>query len=118
MAVTCLSPWPTTPAALTAATAILRQVLPAGLDDTRIQRLGAAAAGQVEKYAPVAPQAAKDTAVERCAGWLAGQPAPAVRSETVGDIVTDYAINNVSALRHSGAMALLTMYKRRRAGAI
>ena len=46
-----LSPWPTTPAALTAATATLKAVLGTDLDDTRVQALGSAAAELVERYA-------------------------------------------------------------------
>ena len=113
-----LSPWPTTPAALAAATATLRQVLAPSMTESRSQSLGKTASTLVENYAPAAPQAVKDTAVERCAGWLSEQPAPSVRSQRVGEIETGYAPANMSALRHSGAMALLAMYKRRRAGAI
>lgn len=114
-----LSPWPTSPVALTNATATLKEAIGgADLADSRIQSVGAAAAELVEEYAPGAAQALKDEAVVRCAGWLAEQPGAAIRSESVGDISTSYATNNMSALRHSGAMALLTRWKVRRAGAI
>ena len=117
MAVT-LSPWPTSAQALVNATECLKQVLPDNLTDERIQRLGATASALVEQYAANAPQAVKDTAVERCAGYLAQQPAAAVRSEKAGDVEVGYAVSNMSVLRHSGAMAILSMYKIRRAGTV
>ena len=113
-----LSPWPTTPAALTAATAKLEASLGAGLDDARVQALGSAAAALVERYAAGAPQAIKDEAVSRTAGYLAEQPAAALYSEQIGDVQQRHAATHVSALRHSGSMALLSSWKIRRAGAI
>ena len=118
MAVATLAPWPISPMALAGATACLEAVLDPALDDARVQALGATAAALVERYAPSAPQAIKNEAVIRCAGWLHGQPAAAVRTEAQGEISTSYAPTMQSALRHSGAMALLTAWKVRRAGAI
>ena len=89
-----------------------------GVDDTRAGHLLAVSCELVERYAPLAPEPAKREAVVRTAGWLAEQPSAAVRSESVGDISTSFAPTNMSALRHSGAMALLTAWKTRRAGAI
>ena len=80
--------------------------------------LGAAAAALVERYAAGAPQPVKNEATIRAAGWMAQQPAAAVRSEAEGDISTGYAATHLSALRHSGAMALLSPWKVRHAGAI
>ena len=117
MAVAVLSPWPTTPAALTAATECLKTALGED-DDATVQRLGSTAAALVERYASGAPQVVKDEAVVRCSSWLREQPSAAVRSESVGDISTSYAATHMSALRHSGAQALLTGRKVRRAGAI
>ena len=113
-----LSPWPTSPMALANATATLKAVLGADLDDARVQALGAAAAALVERYAAAAPEAIKNEAVSRCAGWMSEQPAAAVRSEATGDISTSYAATHVSALRHSGAMAMLSSWKIRRAGTV
>ena len=118
MSAVTLSPWPTSQAALAAAITCLKQVLPDNLTDDQVARLGATAAELVQRYAPLAPQNCRDTAVERCAGWLSDHPSSSVRSEKVGDIETQYNSSNLSALRHSGAMALLTMYKIRRAGVI
>ena len=72
----------------------------------------------VERYAPDAPDAVADEAVIRCAGYLAQQPSDARRSTTVGGVSSSWAATHVSALRHSGAMALLSPFKIRRAGAI
>ena len=117
MAVAVLSPWPDTPAALTAATECLKTALGED-DDATAQRLGSVAAELVENFAPDAPQPVKNEATIRTAGWMHEQPAAAVRSETVGDISTSFAATHTSALRHSGAMALLSPWKVRRAGAI
>ena len=89
-----------------------------GVDADRAGHLLAAAWELVQRYAPDAPTALHREAVVRCAGWLAEQPSAAVRSQDTGDISTSYAASNMSALRHSGAMALLTSWKIRRAGAI
>ena len=117
MALATLAPWPTTPAANADAVACLATALGIA-DEGTLERLGAAAATLVERYAPDAPIAIKNEATIRCAGWLAQQPAAAVRSESVGDIRTSFAPTHTSALRHSGAMALLSPWKMRRAGAI
>ena len=74
MAVATLSPWPTTPAALTAARECLKTALGED-DDAAAQRLGSVAAELVERYAPAAPQPVKNEAVVRTAGWLRDQPA-------------------------------------------
>ena len=89
-----------------------------GVPVTRAGKLLAASLALVERYAPAAPEAIKDEATIRTAGWLAEQPAASVRSESTGDIATAYAPAMASALRHSGAMALLSPWKVRRAGAI
>ena len=117
MAVATLSPWPSSPVALTAATECLKTALGED-DDATAQRLGTVAAELVERYASGAPKVVKDEAVIRCSGWMREQPAAAIRSEGVGDISTSYAATHVSGLRHSGAMALLSPWKQRRAGAI
>ena len=81
-------------------------------------RLLPVAAEQVEDYAPDAPEATQNEAVIRCAGYLAQQPSDARRSTTVGGISSSWAVTHTSALRHSGAMALLSPFTVRRAGAI
>ena len=112
-----LSPWPTEAMALAAATDTLAAAL-GEEDEATVKRLGSSAAALVERFAPAAPEAIKNEATIRAAGWMREQPAAAVRSETVGDISTSFAATHTSALRHSGAMALLSPWKVRRAGAI
>ena len=115
MALATLSPWPSSPVALAAARTCLGDAL--GLtDESTLDRLGSTAAALVERYAPLAPLAIKNEATIRCSGWLAGQPAAAVRSESVGDISTSYAATHTSPLRHSGGQALLSAWKQRRGG--
>ena len=89
-----------------------------GVDSNTATRLLAVASALVERYAPEAPEAISNEGAIRSAGWLADQPSAAIRSETEGDISTDYAPSQMSALRHSGAMALLSPWKVRRGGAI
>ena len=72
----------------------------------------------VERYAPAAPEAIQNEAVVRCAGYLAQHPADGRREATVGGISSGWAPTHTSALRHSGAMSLLSPWKVRRAGAI
>ncbi|MYC27949.1 MAG: hypothetical protein F4X63_08180 [Nitrospira sp. SB0662_bin_26] len=84
--------------------------------DTATRLLGVASA-EVERYAhgSTVPGPVLNEAVIRCAGFLYGMPKSAIRSETAGPLNVHYAANNVSALRHSGAMALLSPFKQRRA---
>ena len=89
-----------------------------GVDSATATRLLAVASALVTRHAPAAPDAISNEAVIRTAGWLAEQPSAAITSETEGDIRTSYAPSMQSALRHSGAMALLSPWKIRRAGAI
>ena len=117
MAVT-LSPWPSTPVALQKATECLRQVLPAELDDTRIQRLGATAAAMVEQYAPMAPQPVRDQAVEMYAGYLVQARTGPITKLEVGNISMERQVNHAAAFRLCGAAGILTRWKVRRAGVI
>ena len=89
-----------------------------GTDTATATRLLAVATELVTRYAPDAPDAIANEGAIRAAGWLAEQPAAAISGETEGDIRTSYAPTMLSALRHSGAMALLSPWKIRRAGAI
>lgn len=89
-----------------------------GVDSTVATRLLPVATALVERSAPDAPGAVQDEAVIRCAGWLAEQPAASRLSGQTGDISASYTVGSLSALRHSGAGALLSPWKVRRAGAI
>ena len=104
-----LSPWPRDPDGLTAATATLREVLPDNLTDARIQSLGATAALRVEHYAPRAPQASKDTAVEMYAGYLAqANTGPTTRID-VSTVSMERATNHAAAFRHCGAAGAVVL---------
>lgn len=81
-------------------------------------RLHPVALELVSRYSPDAPEAIRSEAIIRTSGWLAEQPMAAIRDEKTGDVSTAYATNNLSALRHSGAMALLSPWRVRRAGVI
>ena len=88
------------------------------INSAEATRFLAVSSALVHRYAPDAPDPVSNEAVIRCSGWLNEQPHAAVRSEAIGDISTAYAPTHTSALRHSGAMALLSPWKIRRAGAI
>ena len=114
-----LSPWPARTATASRAAAIrqLGAALGEG-DDAVVARLGAVSAALVEKYAPAAPLPIKCEAVIRCAGWLRDAPSSGARMESEGDISTTFTPSSTGALRASGAMALLSPWKVRRAGAL
>ena len=134
MAVAILSPWPAATATVTLAAARtclrtgLRAPVPDGYDpadpatpqprlsDGRIDAFGSAASALVERYASAAPQAVRNEAVIRLAGWMQTS------------ITGDYAVTGVggitmtwrptvsrNALRSSGAMGLLSPWHRPRA---
>lgn len=119
-----LSPWPptTSAAARTAAVARLRQAVAGRTLDSEdaANALGECAAALVENYAPGAPQAVKDEAVIRFAGYLAQSDFGAIASEQGGPapLQFEYVTNHANAFRNSGAAMLLTRWRVRRAGAI
>ena len=84
MAVNVLSPFPGTTMTVQRPAAIgcIKASIAGGasLTDDRAAALGEAAAAQVERFAPDAPQATKNEAVIRIAGWLhARRPNPLQR---------------------------------------
>ena len=87
---------------------------------TRAQaaRLLPVAAALVVRYAPDAPDVMQNEAVIRACGYLSQQPESAQRSDRIGDVATSWQPAHLGALRHSGAMALLSPWKVRRAGVI
>ena len=119
MAVT-LSPWPSSPVALANATARLKAVIQgaAADSDERTAELGAAAAAMVQRYAPGAPPALKNEAVIRFAGYLAQSDFGSHVKESLGPMDTEYVTNHSAMFRNSGAAALLSRWRVRRAGAI
>ena len=114
-----LAPWPARTATASLAAAILELGAALGEDDDTVTaRLGATASALVEQYAAAAPQVVRNEAVVRCAGWLREAPSYGARMESEGDISTSFAPTMTGALRASGAMALLSPWKIRRAGAL
>ena len=115
-----LSPWPTTPPALAAAVTRLKAAAQgATLDsDTRAAELGAVAAELVQQYAPRAPQALRDEAVIRFAGYLAQSDFGSIAKDAIGPLNREYPTNHAAMFRNCGAAALLTRWRVRRAGVV
>ena len=114
-----LSPWPARTATASLAAAITELGSAIGEDDEHVTaRLGATAAALVERYAATAPDAIKCEAVIRTAGWLRDAPSYGARMETEGEISTTFTPSATGALRASGAMAMLSPWKVRRAGVV
>ena len=91
-----------------------------GADVATATRLLSVVEPLVERYAPDAPEPIKNESIIRSAGWL-HQVAPTnVRRKEIGEVRIERVPSMAAAnpLRASGALALLTHYKRRRAGAI
>ncbi len=121
MAVVALSPWPTRASmALDDATGRLRTVIGgrAALSDEDAAHLGATASALVESYAPSAPQALRDEATIRFAGYLAQSNFGDIAKESIGPRDIEYTVNHANAFRNSGAAALLSRWRVRRAGAV
>ena len=117
-----LSPWPAATATVARAAAIVR--LRAAVEgraaesDEDASALGELAAARVEREAPGAPQAVKDEAVMRMAGYWAQSDYGSIRTETIGPRSVEYQLNHSNAWRNSGAYGLLAPWKIRRAGVI
>ena len=78
----------------------------------------AVAVNEVEAYAPLAPGPNKREAVIRFSANMLNASNEGRTSETFGPKTIDFTTNHAPMFRNSGAAALLTRYKRRRAGAI
>ena len=111
-----ISPWPTSKVALQAAVDQLAAAI--GASPEIAARLGPVAAALVEEYAAGAPQAIRDEAVIRTAGWLHGARPRGVTAVKTGGNDFEFASTAASSLRASGSMALLSRWKIRRAGVI
>ena len=109
-----LVPWPTIYAEVKTDRAKLAEAV--GCSGPVAGRLGPVVAALVERYAVGAPEAVKSEAVIRAAGWLYSNR-PGIRKVGVSNIDIEFK-GGQSALRHSGAMALLSGFKIRRAGKI
>ena len=84
----------------------------------RAGRILAVAAAIVLGYAPAAPDAVQNEAAIRIGGYLAQSDFGTIRSESMGPRSVSYTLNHSSLLRTSGAQALLTRWKIRRAGLV
>lgn len=113
MAVTTLSPWPTSMVALQNARTCLKEAIGSDADDATIDRLGGTAAALVERFAASAPQAVKDESVIRVSGWLSDVPhAGLTKLDVGGGISLMFDRDRTrSALRLSGAKALLAPWR-------
>ena len=89
-----------------------------GAPETMARRVLAVASAIVTEYAPQAPNAVLNEAVIRLGGYLAQSDYGGIRQEKLGPREVEYTVNHAPLLRLSGALALLTRYKHRRAGAI
>ena len=124
MAVTAqaLSPWPPTTLPSQRAAAIERlKEAAAGRaleSDDAACALGELASVRVEHEAPGAPQAVKDEALLRFAGYLAQADFGTIQDETIGPLSRTYTMNHAGAFRLCGAYGLLSPWKVRRAGTI
>ena len=115
------SPWPGADEPEALKLAVQELASATGLEGHALaSRFGPVAGELIQRYAPGAPQAVKNEAVVRVIGWISEQPAFALRrtENEEGQEVEYQTAQNMSALRHSGAMALLTSWKIRRGGAI
>ena len=114
-----LSPWPEGGEELENAIAKLRRVVIFIEDAARASEVGKLAAALVERYAPAAPADAKDEAVIRFAGYISQSSSfGAIRKGGAGPISIEYQTNHAAMFRNSGAEAILTHWKIRRAGVI
>ena len=93
--------------------------LDAETDADRIAALLAVASDRIEEFAPRAPQATRNEASVRFCGYLAQSDYGGIVDESVeGYRSVTYTVNHAPAFRNCGAMALLSRWKVRRAGAI
>ena len=89
-----------------------------GADLLRAERVLGVVYQAINEYAPLAPSVLKDEAGIRFGGYLLGSDYGGVSEESIGPQSVKYPVNHAAMFRNSGAAALLTQYKRRRAGAI
>ena len=81
-------------------------------------RVHATACRMVNDYAPDAPLELRNEAIVRFAGYLTGSDFGGIRVTELGPQRFEFITNHSGMFRSSGAAALLTRYKKRRAGAI
>ena len=116
MALVALTPWPTTPAAVTAAVACLQAAI-LGAPDSQLPGLGATAAAMVERFAPDAPTPVKNEAVIRISGYLYAKRPEKYGKISVGSLALESRPERMhaDAMRNSGARSILSPWRNRRA---
>ena len=75
------------------------------------RQLGAMAAARVEREAPGAPQAIKNSGVTRYAGYLAQADFGTVRQEGIDTRDVQYVVNHQRAWINCGAKSILAPWK-------
>lgn len=88
-------------------------------DTARLAKLKATAEGMIQRYVGAVtaiPAEIIEEATIRIVGYLMESRPDNVTMESVGPRSRSWALHRQSAFRHSGAMALLSRYKKRRAG--
>ncbi len=84
----------------------------------RAERILSVVSDIVDDYAPEAPEAVANEAAIRLGGYLAQADYGTIRDESLGPHSVTYQTNHAMLFRTSGAMALLTRYRERRAAVI
>ena len=79
----------------------------AGAANVELVGILAAAVALVEQWAPTAPEAVRDEATIRLAGWMLERPFAATRRE-VGDFETEVSSGGYGGVLYSGAAGLLS----------
>lgn len=119
-----LSPWPTSPVALTNARTEVKNALQKGnwtIADADLDRAASAAAARIEDFAPNAPQAVRDEALLRMVGRsLVDKDGfyGAHRSFRIDSQAVEFARPGADVFASSGAMALLDPWRIRTARVI
>ena len=90
----------------------------AGLTSAQATRLLPVATALVEQYAPSAPSEVQNEAVIRVCGFMRQAPS-GLRKVGASSLDIEYDVAGQKApLRNSGALSILSPFKKRRAGAI
>ena len=86
--------------------------------DAHVRRATETATHLCCRFAPDAPTVVLQEAIWRCASWQIHATRGSISRSESGPRSTEYAVGQTGALRHSGAMSLLSPWKVRRAGAV
>ena len=93
-----------------------RPTLPTSYERIRYwENLLAVGTALVDRYAPAAPEAIANEATVRCCGYLHEHTLSAMSQLSDGHQEASFNTGALSALRHSGGMAILSPFKVRRA---